>query len=177
MIEPGQSFVAEMTPPRSGTFIYHTHMHNQQLGSGMFGPLIVVEPGRKFDPGTEKILLISVGGPDDDSPSFLNGSNQPEPMQLLVGVKYRLRIINITVNNQGPSILLVSGNSPVEWRAIAKDGLDLPRSQAVVKPARQPITVGETHDFEFQPKETGDLRFEVRNGEGKLVVQMAVQVH
>jgi manganese oxidase len=177
MIEPGQSFVAEITPPRSGTFIYHTHMHNQQLGSGMYGPLIVVEPGRKFDPATDKILLMSVGGPDDDSPSFLDGSNKPEPMQLRVGVKYRLRIINITANNQGPSISLLSGDSPVKWRAIAKDGLDLPPSQAVVKPAHQPVTVGETHDFEFQPKEAGDLRFEVRDGEGKVVVQMAVQVH
>lgn len=177
LVEPGGSFVAEMTPPRAGTFIYHTHMHNQQLGSGMYGPLIVVEPGREFDPATDKILVISVGGPDDDTASFLNGSNKPEPMQLRVGVKYRLRIINITVNNAGPSISLLSGDSPVKWRAIAKDGLDLSPSHALVKPAHQPITVGETHDFEFQPREAGELRFEVRDGEGKLVVQMAVQVH
>jgi manganese oxidase len=27
-VNPGQSFVAKFTPPRAGTFIYHTHWHD-----------------------------------------------------------------------------------------------------------------------------------------------------
>ena len=34
MIEPGGSFVVRFTPPRAGTFIYHTHLHDfRQLSS------------------------------------------------------------------------------------------------------------------------------------------------
>lgn len=29
MIEPGGSFVVRFTPPRTGTFIYHTHLHDE----------------------------------------------------------------------------------------------------------------------------------------------------
>ena len=33
MIAPGDSFIARMTPPRSGTFIYHAHnMASNQVG-------------------------------------------------------------------------------------------------------------------------------------------------
>ena len=27
LVAPGDSFIARMTPPRAGTFIYHTHAH------------------------------------------------------------------------------------------------------------------------------------------------------
>jgi FtsP/CotA-like multicopper oxidase with cupredoxin domain len=48
-VAPGTSFIAHMTPPRAGTFIYHTHWHdNVQLLNGLYGPLIVLEPGQKY---------------------------------------------------------------------------------------------------------------------------------
>ena len=38
MIEPGGVFVVRITPPRAGTFIYHTHLHDyRQLSSGFTG--------------------------------------------------------------------------------------------------------------------------------------------
>src|SRR6185295_10309206 len=38
LIEPGKSFTVRFTPPRAGTFIYHTHLHDgRQLTSGMYG--------------------------------------------------------------------------------------------------------------------------------------------
>ena len=41
-IPPGQTFAAEFTPPRSGTFPYHSHLHEmRQIGSGMYGAIIV----------------------------------------------------------------------------------------------------------------------------------------
>ena len=44
MIEPGAQFVVRFTPPRAGTFIYHTHLHDyRQLTSGLYGPLMVRE--------------------------------------------------------------------------------------------------------------------------------------
>ena len=37
---PASHFVVKMTPPRSGTFIYHTHWHDvAQLAGGLYSPL------------------------------------------------------------------------------------------------------------------------------------------
>ena len=37
-VEPGETFVARMIPPRAGTFIYHTHWHDEaQLTGGVHG--------------------------------------------------------------------------------------------------------------------------------------------
>jgi manganese oxidase len=162
-IEPGQSFVARFAPPRAGTFIYHTHWHNfRQLIGGLYGPLIVLPPGQKFDPETDKPIVIGLGGVDDQkSPMLLNGSAQPERLLLKAGVKYRLRLINMTPNNGALQVSLVSGSTPVHWRALAKDGADLPPAQAIEEEARQLISVGETYDFAFQSKAKDDLRLEV----------------
>lgn len=178
-IEPGNSFVARFAPPRAGTFIYHTHWHNfLQLTGGLYGPLIVLKPGEKFDPETDKIVVIGLGGPYDfKSPILLNGSAQPEPLRLKAGVKYRLRFINITPNNAGLQVSLVGGGSTsVRWRAVAKDGADLPPAQAIEQEARQVVSVGETYDFEFEPTAKGDLRLEVLRPFNRTWAVVEVQV-
>lgn len=179
-ISPGSSFVAEMTPPRAGTFIYHTHWHDaRQLNSGMYGPLIVLEPGQQLDPGTERIVLISAGlraPPPSEAPILLNGRLKPDPMRLHVGRTHRFRLINITDNNVGFVVHLLARGDYVEWRAIAKDGADLPPSQAVVTKSTQLLTVGETRDFEYRPTAAGEMRFEVRTGAGRVRASMDVQV-
>ena len=162
-IAPGQSFVARFAPPRAGTFIYHTHWHNfLQLTGGLYGPLIVLPPGQTFDPETDKMMMIGLGGSDDlRSPLLLNGSAQPAPLQLKAGVKYRLRFINITPNAARIQVSLLARSAPVRWRALAKDGADLPPAQAIEQEASLMISVGETYDFEFTPTAKGDLRLEV----------------
>ncbi|HJU65016.1 MAG TPA: multicopper oxidase domain-containing protein, partial [Gemmatimonadaceae bacterium] len=46
-IAPGDSFVAHMTPPRAGTFMYHTHHEEvRQLGGGLSAPLLVIDPAQ-----------------------------------------------------------------------------------------------------------------------------------
>jgi FtsP/CotA-like multicopper oxidase with cupredoxin domain len=62
-VAAGQSFVAKLTPPRAGTFIYHTHWHDErQLAGGLYGPLIVLEPGERYDPQTDHIVVIGLNG-------------------------------------------------------------------------------------------------------------------
>jgi FtsP/CotA-like multicopper oxidase with cupredoxin domain len=175
-IEPGESFVARFAPPRAGTFMYHTHWHNfLQLVGGLYGPLIVLPPGQKFDAETDKIVMISLGGVLDRlSPLLVNGSAQPEPMQLKTGVKYRLRFINILPLTRA-MVALVENGVPVRWRALAKDGANLPAAQALEHEARQTLGVGEIYDFEFQPVAKGDLRLEVQRPNRTLTV-MEVQV-
>jgi FtsP/CotA-like multicopper oxidase with cupredoxin domain len=127
-IAPGHSFVARMTPPRAGTFIYHSHWHEQkQLGEGLTGPLIVLEPGAKFDPATDKVFLFSRDGVEGNEPLLLNGSPQPPPIALIAGTTYRMRFINITAVDSDLTYSIVDATgAPVSWRAIAKDGQDLP---------------------------------------------------
>lgn len=161
-VAPGGSFVARMTPPHAGTYIYHTHWHDQmQLRGGLYGPLIVLEPGQKFDPETDKIFVIGWGGKPGQGRLLVNGHMEPDPVELHVGRRYRLRFINITVNASDIVVTLRDGDQPAKWRAIGKDGQDLPPGQAVVRKAQQNVTVGETYDFELQPEKTGSLLLEV----------------
>jgi manganese oxidase len=160
-IASGKSFVARMTPPRAGTFIYHTHIDDiKQLSSGLYGPLIVLPPGQKFDPETERLLIISRAGPGE-TPIWLNGSRSPKVGSLRAGRKYRLRVINIVPENPPVHVSLSLGDLPATWRPIAKDGADLPLQQREICSAQLTIGVGETYDFEFTPEKTGELALQV----------------
>ena len=159
-IASGESFVARFTPPRAGTFIYHTHIDDvRQLSSGLYGPLIVLPPGQTFDPETDRVLVISKAGPGE-KPIWLNGSQTPELGSFKAGHTYRLRIINILPENPPIDVALKAAGTPVAWRPVAKDGADLPDGQRAVRPAKVTITVGETYDFEFRPEKAGELEFE-----------------
>ena len=162
-ITPGGSFAARMAPPRAGTFIYHTHWHDLvQLTSGLYGALIVLEPGATLDPETDRVLLISQDGLDLLAPVLLNGSAQPTSLRLRAATRYRLRLINITPNSAGLTVTLRRGAAPVTWRALAKDGADLPPAQQTERPASQVVGVGETFDFEFQTAQPEELELVVR---------------
>ena len=177
MIQPGASFVARFTPPRAGTFIYHTHLDDiRQLSSGLYGPIIVLEPGQSLDPETDRIMLISVKGPSDNTAIMLNGETDPGPIELKQAVKYRFRLINITPHDPLLTVSLLSGSSPVVWRAVAKDGADLPASQSTVRPARQTVSVGETYDFEFQSPSAAELRLEIFRPARAAIVQSQITV-
>ena len=159
-IAPGGTFLARMTPPRAGTFIYHSHWHERkQLGRGLTGPIIVLPPGEKFDPATDKIFLFTRDGTDGTEPLLLSGISQPAPIPLTVGTRYRLRFINITPVDSVLSYSIVdSSGAPVQWRAIAKDGWDLPAEQTTPKNASEDyLSVGETRDYTFVPDKPGEL--------------------
>lgn len=158
-IAPGARYDVQFTPPRAGTFIYHTHAHDPgQLSSGLYGALIVVEPEQPFDPAVERIVLLGGAGPASQAIE-VNRSTNPAPIDLKVGVTYRFRLINITPNFT--AIVSLSGEGPVQWRPVSKDGAELPPSQVKPRLARQIISVGETYDFEYQPSEPGEMRLEV----------------
>jgi FtsP/CotA-like multicopper oxidase with cupredoxin domain len=151
MIEPGGTFKVRFTPPRAGTFIYHTHLHdNRQLTSGLYGALLVVEPGQRFDESVDHVLVIGRGGPALDAPVVINGDPSPQ-IVWSSGRRHRIRIINITPNDTVVAALRTVA-SPVPWRLLAKDGADVPSSASADTPASQTIGVGETYDFEVDVK-------------------------
>lgn len=162
-INPGESFLVRMAPPRAGTFIYHTHWHDQdQLENGIYGPLIVLPTGQKFDPAYDKTFLFSLGVFQPFGPLLLiNGHPQPAPLRMVTGRKYRFRLINISPENVAMRASLRKVGIPVQWRIIAKDGADLPLAAATMQTAEFGITVGETYDFEYQASTPEDLALEV----------------
>ncbi len=164
VIVPGSSFLVKMAPPPAGTFIYHTHWHDVvQLTSGLYGPLIVLEEGQEYDPMTDKTFLVSLGGPDFvNSPVLINGAVNPAVTELRLGQSYRLRFINICPEELRMSISLTAEGRPVKWRAIAKDGANLPSGQTTFGDARFDLSVGETYDFEFSPEARSTLILEER---------------
>lgn len=187
-IELGGRFVARFTPPRAGTFIYHTHSHDlRQLASGLYGAIVVVDPGHAFDSTRDHVLVLGMEGTKDTQrydrfPVVVNG-RRDTVLTMKAGVPNRLRLINITTSFNGLNVSFVSNNQPIAWRAVAKDGADLPPGQQVVRPAlRQTIAVGETFDFVIDPlpppanpqAPTGWI--EVRRGRGEWVQQVPVRV-
>jgi FtsP/CotA-like multicopper oxidase with cupredoxin domain len=155
-IAPGDSFVAAFTPPRAGTFIYHSHAHEgHQIASGLFGPLIVEDPARPFDPQSERLIVIGGDGPNFPS-GRVNGELEPAPVELEAARTYRLRIVHM--NPDGAAVVsLLAGDQVLTWRPIAKDGADLPATQAVVGPARVLMGPGETIDVEVAFADPAEL--------------------
>jgi FtsP/CotA-like multicopper oxidase with cupredoxin domain len=147
VIAPNDSFVVRITPPRAGTFIYHTHSNESvQLPSGLYGTLIVL-PENAAPDTTERVLLIGIGGPTDEGRPVVNGSSTPGAVELRHGVAHRFRFINISPL-ESHTIQLVAGRSVQQWRALAKDGADLPVHLQMLIPSTLVLHPGETYDFE-----------------------------
>jgi FtsP/CotA-like multicopper oxidase with cupredoxin domain len=183
-IAAGQRFTAKFTPPRAGTYIYHTHWHDEsQLSGGLYGALIVLEPGLRYDPATDHIFIAAYEGPEVGGrrePIVINGRSAlvpalapgPTPTVLRANAPNRLRLINITPANVALTFVLTDGFAPVQWTPLAKDGADLPPSQRRSREARQLVSVGETYDVEIQPTAGKPLWLELRRGNGEWVAQV-----
>jgi manganese oxidase len=177
-VKPGGTFVARMIPERAGTFIYHTHWHDDtQLTGGVHGALIVMPAGQTYDPAVDRAFLYSQSPNDPFGAAMLlvNGVPQPNTIQLRTGVKYRFRFINITPSVANLRVSLRKAGVPVEWRAVARDAVDLPPALATMRQAELQISVGETYDFEYEATTPGELTLEgIQPNDTRRVVQTLV---
>lgn len=156
MVAPGDSFTVHFTPPRAGTFMYHSHSNEfQQIGSGLYGAIVVTDQPAARDTSTDRVLLISDDGPTINffrppPPALLNGRPLTDTVTLRAGVPQRLRIINIRTDYI-MGLTLTSGDQPVLWRPLAKDGADLPASRTAPRVATITLAPGEIADVEVTP--------------------------
>jgi FtsP/CotA-like multicopper oxidase with cupredoxin domain len=183
MIEPGGTFVVRITPPRAGTFIYHTHLHDyRQLSSGLYGPLIVVDNGETFNPATDHVMVIGRRGLTSENESILgdpasvvlNGERAPR-FVWKSGTSHRIRLVNITPDDIF-TVSLQTTDGPATWKPLTKDGATVPGAESILGPARQTIAVGETYDFEYQTVAGKAPWLEVRSLAGRWQVQGQVIV-
>lgn len=173
MIMPGTTFEARFTPPRAGTFIYHTHMDDVwQMRAGLTGPLIVLQPGRHFDPAVDHVVMITTPRDwNDRFKLYVNGSATPAALTFARGVPQRFRLINMTTFAASATVSLRSESGATLWRAIARDGAAIANLKSRLPvTATTPITIGQTRDFEFTPRVVGELRLEIRFDEKSPVV-------
>ncbi|HET7373861.1 MAG TPA: multicopper oxidase domain-containing protein [Gemmatimonadaceae bacterium] len=189
-IAPGDSFVALFTPPRSGTFMYHSHVNDtRQQPAGLVGAMIVRDqPEGPRDDDHEFLLMGWRARPNQPGPIEVNGQLNPDTVVLHVGRRERLRFMSLVSFAANATVTLttrpdsqfksLSDSTVVRWRPLAKDGADLPEQARVPRAARQIISMGETYDFEYTPTRPGVLRVEVRAPglQGALLVRVPVKV-
>lgn len=71
---------------------------------------------------------------------------------------------------------LLRDSTLLTWRAVAKDGMDLPPDQRIEGPSEIQMGNGETYDFDFVPSGAGDVRFDITNARGVVLVSMPIRV-
>lgn len=183
MVAPGGSFVVRLTPPRAGTFIYHTHLHDyRQLSSGLYGALIVTGKDDMHDPAVDHVIVLGRRGASeasailqDASSLVVNGERAPR-WHWKAGTRHRIRVVNITPDDL-LSVVLREGDAPAAWRLVAKDGMTVPIADGPEAPAQARVAVGETYDFEYDaPLGRGTLWLDVRSTSGKWQAQAQVLV-
>ena len=179
VIAPGDSFVARFTPPRSGTFMYHPHADEmRQQQAGLSGTLLVVDSLSRFDAAHDKVLLLTVPRSSKDATTMVlvNGSKALDTLRMRVDERYRLRIIDVHTFRPSMIVRVLRDSTLVTWRAVAKDGMDLPPDRATTRRAQQQMGNGETYDFELAPTVASDLRITVSSAAGALLATVPMKV-
>jgi len=164
VIQPADSFIAEYTPPRAGTFMYHSHVNElMQTNTGMYGALIVTDSTHQFDPRIDKIILVGGGGPgsvEQRSTGRVNGTTTPQ-FELEAGTTYRLHLIQIH-----PQAMIMfrlgTDSTTARWTPVAKDGADLPPEQSTSRAAFVLMGAGENGEFLYTPERPGLQKLNVQ---------------
>ena len=150
-IAPNDSFTARLTLRRAGTFIYHTHLNDvEQLTSGLYGGIVVLEPGVKFNAERDHLFVVGWDSPQDPPHLLVNGDSAPPPLFVRAGVHHRFRFVFIGAVN-GETFLLRRDNNRVAWRQLARDGFTIPAARRRDTPAAIQGWAGQTFDFDVVP--------------------------
>ena len=113
MIPPSDTMSVYITPPRSGTFMYHTHGElGAALARGLYGTLIVLDRGHELNPDTDRLFVLASRGATLDADAAINGRGIPPSQHFSVGKTYRLRFTHISLDDVKNVRLLLNGKPP-----------------------------------------------------------------
>ncbi|MEO6527031.1 MAG: multicopper oxidase domain-containing protein [Gemmatimonadaceae bacterium] len=176
LVAPGDSFTVAFSPPRAGTFMYHTHMEEEaQLHFGLFGPMIVLKPRERFDPEQDLFFMLGEVSTPGQPPMTINGMRDVAARTLHAGTTYRLRFLSIQ-RDKAHAIVLRTDSVTQRWTPIAKDGADLPRALQRERASSVTIAAGETYDFFWTPKRVMDAEITVRQLGQKRLLTVPLRV-
>jgi len=165
-IEPGETFLYEFTPPRAGTFLYHSH-HDEavQMAMGLMG-LLIVHPRASVGarPDRDYAFLLQEWAmppgarrPDPNAMEgfnlfTLNGKAYPatSPIVARVGERVRIRFGNLSAVDHHPMHL----HGPA-FRVVETDGGAIPAS-AQWPETTVLVPVGTTRTIELTADLPGD---------------------
>ncbi|MEP6508643.1 MAG: multicopper oxidase domain-containing protein [Gemmatimonadales bacterium] len=179
VVAPRDSFEARFTPPRTGTFMYHTHVDEApQQRMGLAGLLLVLEPRQATDMTTDFPILISSPADDDAEARhvLINGNLATDTLYLSAGDSYRFRFGNITTGRPGMHVEVRDERGLTSWTPLAKDGAELPAFRRIEEPATHRISIGETMDFRVTPTATGQMNLNMVTAAGTLLGRVAIRV-
>ena len=138
----------------------------------IFVKLIVRDPGEV--PSDEHVFFVkSSRAEGEHAPLEINGRTNPDTVVLHAGQPARLRLLQLSTHHftsnvtfrlstLGDGTSAGTGDSTVvQWRPVAKDGADLPAVARTPRLAQQIVSMGETYDFEYTPRQRGLLRLDV----------------
>jgi FtsP/CotA-like multicopper oxidase with cupredoxin domain len=144
-IDPGQSYTYEWKAISPGTHWYHSHMHGDQEGKGMYGSLEVVPRLGDFAANRDYRLLIG----DGPLGFVFNGKSFPAtaPLVARVGERVRIRLIGT-----GPEMIHPIHLHSGHFEVVAQDGrpLAVPQQMDTLL-----VGVGQTFDIIWKPTRTG----------------------
>jgi hypothetical protein len=82
----------------------------------------------------------------------------------------------MTTARPGLRVAALRDTSVLTWRQLARDGTELPDARKVERRAVQPLTIGQTMDFELTPRTLGDLHLALRANVGPPLGTLVLRV-
>lgn len=112
-VEPGQTFTYDFVVPDAGTFWYHPHVASAaQVGFGLYGSLVVVDPDEPPDLGDELTLVLSDMSVNDD------GSLQPPDSSGNLGTLFGREGFSVLVNGKENPVVDSRAGRRQRWRLV-----------------------------------------------------------
>jgi len=136
----------------------------------MYGPIIVLDPGEKFDPSRDHVFTIGWDGRTAPPTILVNGDSVAPPLLIDSSKPHRFRFVNIGAAQSFP-ISIRRDTALVLWRPRAKDGADLPPASRKMRPAVIALNVGETFDAEIDELPRGEYTLAIGQRKRQIVVR------
>jgi FtsP/CotA-like multicopper oxidase with cupredoxin domain len=112
-VPPGGEFRYEFVVPDAGLFWYHPHVQSaKQVGDGLYGPLLVEDPGEPAGLGDEVVMVLSDISLDD------NGQLAPSDAGGGIGSLFGREGEHVLVNGQLNPTLLARPGRRQRWRLV-----------------------------------------------------------